>query len=315
MMKRKENFRIGRKNLTVVVLAFVLVISAMLTACGSSAAETTPATKEEVVVDNVEEKTTEEVAQTETVEEVESTEEVAGPQSVFEWSAFINASEPILTIWNDVSKEGKIIENEQKCILKEGDLLVVCMQEKESNIQFLSPVKCESYGSEIYKVLDFTQEFSEETLYEFIMTVAGVEYPFSVTLISEGAEDNGVETNTEDNLIGKEWAATLDYDEVKLLIWNYDNGKKEVVDINGEAIIENEDILAIYCPDRYWVNTVLPVSYVDPIEICEGLCPLPSYKCTLLEEIAYERKGSTNLEVELMTASDYEYYNFIVTIQ
>ena len=131
MMKRKENFRIGRKNLTVVVLAFVLVISAMLAGCGSSAIETTPEAKEEVAVDKVEEKTAEEAAQAETVvEEAESTKEVAGPQSVFEWSAFINASEPILTIWNDVSKEGKIIENEQKCILKEGDLLVVCMQEK-----------------------------------------------------------------------------------------------------------------------------------------------------------------------------------------
>ena len=185
----------------------------------------------------------------------------------------------------------------------------------ESNIQFLSPVKCESYGSEIYKVLDFTQEFSEETLYEFIMTVAGVEYPFSVTLISEGAEDNGVETNTEDNLIGKEWAATLDYDEVKLLIWNYDTGKKEVVDINGEARIEKGDILAIYCPNRYWVNTSMPVSALTPIEICEGLCDLPSYKCTLLEEIAYEQKGSINLEVEVMAESDYEYYNFVITIQ
>ena len=152
-MKRKENFRIGRKNLTVVVLAFVLVISAMLTGC-SSAAETTPATKEEVVVDNVEEKTTEEAAQAETVVEeatveevVESTEEVAGPQSVAQWAKTFDTEEPQLTIWNDITKEGIILQNEQKYLLKEGDLLVVCTKEKENGIRIQSDITFEDFTS------------------------------------------------------------------------------------------------------------------------------------------------------------------------
>ena len=318
-MRKKGYLRIGRKNLVVVLLAFVLVISSMLTACGSSATETTSGAKEEVAVDKVEEKTAEEAAQAETVEEVvESTEEVAGPQSAKEWAQSIDRAEPKMTIWNEITKEGIVLENGQKYSLKEGDQLVICTKEEESGLSIHSALPKSEYkvrSSTNYTQFIFNKVFLEETLFEVVMTVAGTEYTFSVTLISEGAEDNGVETNTEDNLIGKEWAATLDYDEVKLLIWNYDNGKKEVIDINGEAIIENGDILAIYCPDRYWVNTSMPVSALTPIEICEALCDLPSYKCTLLEEIAYEQKGSINLEVEVMAESDYEYYNFVITIQ
>ena len=98
----------------------MLVISSLLTACGSSAAETTPATKEEVVVDKVEEKTTEEVAQAETVVEatveevIESTEEVETFQSVGAWAKSIDRAEPKMTIWNEITKEGIILENEQK---------------------------------------------------------------------------------------------------------------------------------------------------------------------------------------------------------
>ena len=152
-MRKKGYLRIGRKNLVVVLLAFVLVISSMLTACGSSAAETTPATKEEVVVDKVEEKTAEEVAQAETVEEatveevVESTEEVAGPQSVAQWAKTFDTEEPQLTIWNDITKEGIILQNDQKYLLKEGDLLVVCTKEKENGIRIQSDITFEDFTS------------------------------------------------------------------------------------------------------------------------------------------------------------------------
>ena len=319
MMKEKGKLRIGRKNLTVALVTLVLVIGAILVGCGSSAADTTPITKEEVV-DSVGEKTAEEAVQAETVvEEVaESTEEVETFQSAGAWAQSVDRAEPKMTIWNEITKEGIILENEQKYSLQEGDLLVICTKEKNSGIEINSQIsksEFKSRSSSSYTQFIFNKVFLEETLFEFVITVAGVEYPFSVTLISEGAEDNGVKTNAEDNLIGKEWAATLDYDEVKLLIWNYDTGKKEVVDINGEARIEKGDILAIYCPNRYWVNTSMPVSALTPIEICEALCDLPSYKCTLLEEIAYEQKGSINLEVEVMAESDYEYYNFVITIQ
>lgn len=310
-MKKNGYLKLERKKLIVALATFGLVISAMLVGCGSSTADTTPITKEEVV-DSVEEKTDEEAVQAETVEEVETF------QSAKEWAQSVDTTEPKMTIWNDTHKEGIILEDGQKYVLRQDDTLLFCTKEKQSGISLDADIAGEDFElrtTDKYVKIQLNKILTKETLFEVRITVAGTEYPFSVTLISEGAEDNGVETNTEDNLIGKEWAATLDYDEVKLLIWNYDNGKKEVIDINGEAIIENGDILAIYCPDRYWVNTILPVSNVLPIEIGEGLCPLPIYKCTLIEEIAYEQKGSTNLEVEIMTESDYEYYNFIVTIQ
>ena len=312
MMKRKENFRIGRKNLTVVVLAFVLVISAMLTACGSSAIETTPEAKEEVVVDKVEEKTAEEVEQAETVEEVvESTEEVAGPQSVAQWAKTFDTEEPQLTIWNDITKEGTIVENGQRCILKDGDVLVVCMQETESNMEYLSPVKCESYGSERYKVLEFTQEFSEDTLYEFIITVAGVEYPFSVTLISENAastvsDSETAETTQTTEVSGKEWVSSLEYAEPKLVVWNDETGTKEVIELGGKYVMQQGDILGMYCPEDYFLFNVFPIEFAGELAIVSDV--------VVIEYNLPSESQEINLEVELMNPQqEFVTYNYVIT--
>ena len=310
-MKRKENFRIGRKNLTVVVLAFVLVISAMLTACGSSAAETTPATKEEVVVDKVEEKTAEEAAQAETVVEevVESTEEVETFESAGAWAQSIDRAEPKMTIWNEITKEGIILENEQKYSLKEGDQLVICTKEKNSGLSIhsdLSLSEFESRSSTSYTQFIFNKVFLEETLFEVVMTVAGTEYTFSVTLISEGAEDNGVETNTEDNLIGKEWAATLEYDEPKLIVWNDETNTKEVIDNGGSYQMQSGDMLGIYHSEKYF-----PVR-TDPIEFCEGFnagLPYSMMICNLPEE-----SQTINLGLELLDMESENFVTYYFTI-
>lgn len=189
MMKEKGKLRIGRKNLTVALVTLVLVIGAILVGCGSSAADTMPITKEEVV-DSVGEKTAEEAVQAETVEEVvESTEEVKTFQSAGEWAHSVDRAEPKMTIWNEITKEGIILENEQKYSLQEGDLLVICTKEKNSGIEINSEIsksEFKSRSSSSYTQFMFNKVFSEETLFEFVITVAGVEYPFSVTLISEG---------------------------------------------------------------------------------------------------------------------------------
>lgn len=173
-MKSKENLSLRRKNLVVVVLAFVLVISSLLTACGSSAAETTPATKEEVV-DKVEEKTAEEVVLAETVVEttveevVEITEEVATFQSAGVWSQSVDRTEPKMTIWNEITKEGIILENEQKYSLKEGDQLVICTKEEGSGLSIHSALPKSEYkvrSSSSYTQFIFNEVFLEETLFE-----------------------------------------------------------------------------------------------------------------------------------------------------
>ena len=167
----------------------------MLTACGTSTAATTPETKQEVaVVDKeevqaeVEETTKEEVVQ-ETVEQVEqNTQEAEGFQTVGQWAQSVERTEPKMTIWNEITKEGIILENEQKYSLKEGDLLVICTKEKNSGIEINSDISLSEFksrSSSSYTQFMFNKVFLEETLFEFVITVAGTDYPFSVTFISE----------------------------------------------------------------------------------------------------------------------------------
>lgn len=295
----------------------VLVLCLGLTACAEEEEGVSDVVSVETEVEASGVETSVDLNDCKNVGEENSVEEIFGPQNVKEWAKSIDTTEPQMTIWNSTFKEGIILENGQNYELRQDDQLVFCIKEKHSNISMytkpnLSSEDFEFRSNDNYVRIQLNKVLTNNTYFEFNLTIADVEYIFEVTLVSEGGS---VEPNEEDNLIGKEWAATLDYDEVKLLIWNYDTGKKEVVDINGEAKIEEGDTIAIYCPDRYWVNTILPVSYVTPIEICGGLCPLPGYKCTLLEEISYEQKGSLDLEVEVTTESEYEYYNFVVTIQ
>lgn len=309
-MTRKENLSLKRRNLVVVLLTFVLVISSMHTACGTSTATTTPETKQEVaVVDKetvqaeVEETKQEEVVQETTEDVAQSTEEVQGPQTVSQWAKTFDAEEPQLTIWNDITKEGIVLENGQKCVLKEGDLLVICIKEEETNMQYLSPVKCESYGTKRYKVLEFTQQFTEETLYEFVITVAGVEYPFSVTLISENATATVSETT---EVSGKDWANSLEYDEPKLVAWNDETGTKEVIEQGEKYVMQQGDILGVYYPTGYFVVTALPYDFFQGFTVLSKVC-IMDYKLP-------SESQDINLEVEVLNEqSESGIYNYVIT--
>lgn len=308
IMKRKGNLSSKRRNLAVLLVAFVLVISSVLTACGTSTATTTPETKQEVAaVDKeevqveVEETTQEEVVQ-------ETTEDVQGPQTVSQWAKTFDAEEPQLTIWNDITKEGIILENEQKYSLKEGDLLVVCTKEKENGIRIQSDITFEDFtsiASDRYIKFEFSKEILEETLFELYVTVAGVEYPFSVTLISENATATISESETTE-VSGKDWANSLEYDEPKLVAWNDETGTKEVIEQGGKYVMQQGDILGVYYPTGYFVVTALPYDFFQGFTVLSKVCIMD---CKLPSE-----SQDINLEVEVLNEkSESGTYNFIIT--
>lgn len=242
------------KNRNIFVLAGIIAMSFGLYACAgnnsdkevSSVAVETESAK--TGADDVEDSTSVESVQEETTE---NEEEVMGPQNVAEWSLLLDRTVPKLTIWNDISKEGTILENGQKVVLKDGDLLAVCMNEEESYIEINSPIKSNefrSYGTANYKIFEFYKKFSDEFNFEFLMTIDGVDYSFNVILISESVSLS--EEKSEDDISGKEWAFTLEFDEPKLIVWNDETGTKEVVDEGGTYQMQTGDVLGVYSGDK-----------------------------------------------------------------
>ena len=315
-MKRKGNLSLKRKNLVVVLLAFVLVISSILTACGTSTATTTSESKEEVAtIDKVEEaqtevdETTQEETVQETVPEVEqNTQDAAVFQSAGAWAQSVERNEPKMTIWNEITKEGIILENEQKYSLREGDLLVICTKEKNSGIEINSDISLSEFKSRTssnYTQFMFNKVFLEETLFEFVITVAGTDYPFSVTFIPENATTTVSESETTE-VSGKDWANSLEYDEPKLVAWNDETGTKEVIEQGGKYVMQQGDILGVYYPTGYFVVTALPYDFFEGFTILSKVC-IMDYKLP-------SESQDINLEVEVLNEqSESGTYNFIIT--
>lgn len=144
-----------------------------------------------------------------------------------------------------------------------------------------------------------------ETLYEFAMTVAGVEYPFSITLISESAANSA--SASEDTPSGKEWAATLEYDEPKLIVWNDETGTKEVIDNGGEYQMQEGDMLGLYHGNNYRPFTT------EPYEFCEGFVMGMNFTimegCSILEE-----SQTIDLGVEFSDLETGDFFTYYFTI-
>lgn len=313
-MKRKENLILKRRNLVVVLLVFGLVISSMLTACGTSTATTTPDTKQEIVAVDKEEvaqaevgETKQDVAVQETTEEVvQSTEKVVGPQSLGEWVKSVDATEPKLTIWNDTTKEGMVLENGQKYALKKEEQLVFCHEGEKSNITCWTPIMSRSYGTSNYSVYEFNDEFLEETLFKLTIIIEDVEYEASVVLVSENATATAAEVSESTEVSGKDWANSLEYEEPKLVAWNDATGTKEVIEQGGKYVMKQGDVLGVYHPTEYYVFTVSPVDFAG------GLTDFP--KVTVMEYQLPSESQDINLEVEVMKGNDeFITFNYVVT--
>lgn len=313
-MSRKRKLNLKEKN-AVLILAFVLVISSLLTACGSSA-EKSAETKEEVAADKIEEATIEDGVQVEnkveeTVEAVESTENVETFQSAGAWAQSVDRTEPKMTIWNEITKEGLILENEQKYVLKEGDSLVICTKEEKSGLRIHSDLSAseaeyKSISSSSFTRFIFNKEILEETLFEVDITVAGMEYTLGVTLISESATTSVDEVSESTDMSGKEWANSLEYEEPKLIAWNDETGTREVIENGGQYNMQHGDVLAVYHPSGYFVSNALPIDFGEEL--------LSLGKCTVILGINLDEYRVVELEVEVMNPEDeFETFNYVVT--
>ena len=308
-MKRKENLSLKRRNLVVVLLAFVLVISSMLTACGTSTATTTPETKQEVaVVDKevvqteVEETKPEEVVQ-------ETTEEVQSPQRLDEWVQTVDSTKPKMAIWNDMTKEGIILEEEQKYVLKEGDVLVICTEEEGSGLDIHSSISFEDFKcliSEKYITFVFLKEILEDTLFKLDVTVAGVQHTLSVILVSENSTDTASEGSESNEMSGKDWASGLSYEEPKLLVWNDEIGTKEIIENGGQYTMNQGDVLAIHCPAEHYVTTGAPIEFAKGVTLGSNFWKLDYVLPSESQEI--------NLEIGVLNPDgEMENLSYVIT--
>ena len=200
-MKKKENLSLGRKNLVVVVLAFVLVISAMLIGCSSAKMEEmeerpTATVQEESNVEEIAvEVETESVTEIETepvTEKVEETE-VATYEKAITWAKKVKEEEPKLTIWNSLTKQGLVLENAQKYFVKEGDVLVLCGNFEGAVYTDIDvPVLNEVLSTSIHQEYEFTEIPAGETEINILLKVNEEEYELSLTIVPENAASTRV---------------------------------------------------------------------------------------------------------------------------
>ena len=309
-MKRKENLSLKRKNLVVLLVTLVLVISSLLTACGSSAAETTPATKEEVVDDKVEEKTAEEVAQTETVVEEPETVIVVEPETyetALDWAIAVNATIPELTIWNSLTKQGIVLENSQKYLVKEGDILVLCGNfEGSIDTQIDVLMLNEVLSTSIHQEYEFIDIPAGETDINILLRVNEEEYELGLIIVSENAIAIASEGSEITDMSGKDWASSLNYEEPKLIAWNDETGTREIIENSGKYVMQQGDVLAIYYPTGYFVFNASPVDFSG------GLTMMGNF--VRMEYILPSESKEINLEVVILNPQDeLENFNYVIT--
>ncbi len=291
----------------VIGMILCLLTCFVLAACASeNAVSESEAVAEQISTEVVEEETVASESEMETVVEETVSEVPTGPQSVAEWARSMDTSVPKLTVWNDITKEGRLIADEEIIILKDGDMIVICTKEKESGLSFDTDLLLEDIESRIsdkYVRFKFNKFIAEETLFELRVTVAGVEYPFSFLLISEGAPIS----TAEKVLSGKEWAISLEYDEPKLVAWNDKTETREVIDNGGTYVMQEGDILGVYHPEEYYIFNVS-----SEFDFASALTNIA--KVTIIEYQLPSESQDIHLEVEVMDENDeFITFNFVVT--
>ena len=156
-----------------IIISNIMLISMLLTACGSGQTSTS-SDKEEVT--NQQTDIEEEAEQPATIEEVaeasaestpeptaeptpEPTEEPKQAASLEEYIAQLDPNEICVVVWNEnTNRQEKFTEN-QKCIVKDGDIVVVPVDER--------PIMSVYYG-------DISQKYDERGYY--VVNVEGSEW-------------------------------------------------------------------------------------------------------------------------------------------
>ena len=128
-MTRKENLSLKRRNLVVVLLAFVLVISSMLAGCSSAKTEEgkDAATTVQAEISEVEQEIFTETA----VANTDITEEAIVENVQYEtpeaWVESLQLEEPSIVIWNSHTMENTVLQENQEYQLKENDHILLTL--------------------------------------------------------------------------------------------------------------------------------------------------------------------------------------------
>lgn len=306
------------KKRYVFILAGAMVLSFGLCACAGSNSDTVvmgtmlETEVEKSVTDAGEETVTEVVESEEVVLDIEETiveTEMFTYETSLEWAKKIKTELPQLSIWNTETKQGILLENGQEYNIKQGDNLVLCGN-------FEGSVHTDIEGIKLNKVIS-TSIHQEYEFVDISMAVYSLnihikvneeEYELGLLLRGEDTVDSASASTLEDTLSGKEWAATLEYDEPKLIVWNDETGTKEVIDNGGEYQMQEGDVLGLYHGADYRPFTT------EPYEFCEGF--VMGMNFTIMEGCNLPEESQTidlGIEFSDVETGDFFTYYFIIT--
>lgn len=179
---------------TIVVVVMITMLMVCLCGCGAQAEVTQieDSSEENSTLERVEEQTeSESVAEDNTIEEQSLENVPEGPQTVGQWAKSLDLTEPKLTIWNDTTKEGIVLENGKEYVVKEGDQLVVCCNNRlETQMTIYSNIIESDLATESYEKFTFLEVPAEPTEVKMVLTQGGVEYVFDVFIVSENTSSD-----------------------------------------------------------------------------------------------------------------------------
>ena len=129
MNEKKQQFK--RKRTLVLLMAMAMNMVFIFTACSSGKAEMsaseTDTTKEETVKKEAEEASTPEPTEEPTPEPAEEPKQAA---SLEEYIAQLDPNEICVVVWNENTNRQENFTEDQKCIVEEGDIVVVPVGER-----------------------------------------------------------------------------------------------------------------------------------------------------------------------------------------
>ncbi len=104
-------------------------------------------------------------------------------QTALKWAESVERTEPVLTIWNSITKEGCLLEDGQNYTLQEGDKLVLCFNEqKEAKLAMGFGIACSVGKGKCFYSMDIQEALTIPTEVTLTLTLDGVEYETTVYL-------------------------------------------------------------------------------------------------------------------------------------
>ncbi len=282
------------RNFILILLTIAAI--AMMTGCGTDKDNerlTNDQTVEQEVVEpsseEAEETVVEETTENVAIEEQPSEEVQEGPQTIGQWSKSLDRAEPKLTIWNNETKEGTVLENGDEYVIKDGDQLILCYEGEETYFTMKSPILTSEISSTNYRIIDIIDKPIEPTMVEFSHLIDGVEYVYQVTLVADGITTSS-KSNDSNELSGKEWAISLEYDSPKLIVWNDELNTKVELEEGQEYQMQPGDVLAVCGPEDYFPEKVYPEDFSESIVF--------GFEYSIIKYIMPEGKDPINFVLE-----------------